>query len=188
MAQIWRISFVAATAMTLVATPLGALTGTSGQRGTEPLLVQQQQQPVALTLSAELRQVRREANGQEQISWNPLPATARVVPGNILRYTVTAQNNTSRNMRNLVVSQPIPEGMTYLLQSAVAAKAAGATVDYSIDGGRTFTSKPTIRVRENGQVVERPAPAEAYTHVRWNFGEQLPANTRVVVSYQVRVR
>ncbi|NJK34666.1 MAG: DUF11 domain-containing protein [Oscillatoriales cyanobacterium SM2_2_1] len=186
--QNWQVTLAVAAGLGLASSPLLALTGGAGQPPSELLLVQQQQQPVALTLSAEIRQVRRESNGQEQVTWNPLPATAKVVPGNVLRYTVAAQNNTNRSMRNLVVSQPIPEGMVYVLQSALAAKAAGAAVDFSIDGAKTFTPNPVIRVRENGRVVEKPAPAEAYTHVRWNFGENLPANSRVLVSYQVRVR
>jgi len=155
----------------------------------DPLLVQRpQQQPVQLLLSAELKQVKKDNSGKEIITWNPLPNNAQVLPQSILRYTVTAQNNTSRNMRNLIVSQPVPEGMVYVLGTATKPELRGGKVDFSIDGGKTFTERPVIRVRENGRVVEKPAPAEAYTHVRWNFGETLPANSKVLVSYQVRVK
>lgn len=155
----------------------------------DTLLVQRpQQQPVQLLLSAELKQVKKDNSGKEIIAWNPLPNNAQVQPQSILRYTVTAQNNTSRSMRNLVVSQPVPDGMVYVLATATRPETRGAKVDFSIDGGKSFTDKPVIKVREQGKVVEKPAPAEAYTHVRWNFGESLPANSKVLVSYQVRVK
>jgi len=92
-------------------------------------------------------------------------------------------------MRNLTVVQPIPNGMVYIIPSATALNTAGSRLEFSIDGSKTFSVNPTIRVRgRNGQLEERPAPADAYTHVRWNFGEALTANSRVVVSYQVRVK
>ncbi len=155
----------------------------------EPLLVQRpQQQPVQLLLTAELKQVKKDSQGKEVVTWEPLPNNAQVQPQSIVRYTVTAQNNTNRNMRNLVVSQPVPEGTVYVLDTATKPTTRGARVEFSIDGGKTFTAKPVIRVREGGRVVEKPAPAEAYTHVRWNFGEILPANSKQLVSYQVRVK
>jgi uncharacterized repeat protein (TIGR01451 family) len=153
------------------------------------LRVAQQQQPVELLLAAEKRQIIRDELGKEKISWNSLPSNSQVIPGSILRYTVIAKNNTSRNMSNLTVIQPIPSGMVYIIPSATALNAAGARLEFSIDGSKTFSSNPIIRVRgRNGQIEERPAPADAYTHVRWNFGETLPANSKVAVSYQVRVK
>ncbi|MCS6942104.1 MAG: hypothetical protein NZ901_04585 [Geminocystis sp.] len=155
----------------------------------EVLIVQkQQQQAVQLNLVAELREVRKDESGKEIVSWNPLPNNAQVIPQSIIRYTVTAQNNSNRNMRNLIVTQPIPEGMVYILNSATKPAGKGAKVEFSIDGGKTFTERPVIKVRENGKIVEKPAPPEAYTHVRWNFGDTLPANSQVSVSYQVRVK
>ncbi len=152
-------------------------------------VVQAQQQPVALLLSAEIKKVSRNADGKEVVAWNQLPPSSQVVPGSILRYTVTAENNTNRNMRNLAVTQPVPDGMVYVMQSAIKASAANASVDFSIDGGKSFSPKPLVRVRgRDGKVEERPAPSDAYTHVRWNFGETLPASSRVQVSYQVRVK
>lgn len=151
--------------------------------------ISQKQQPISLLLAAELKQVRRDQNGSEKISWNQLPPNAQVIPGSTLRYIVTAANNTDRNMRNLSVIQPVPEGMVYVMQSATKANATNASVEFSIDGGKTFSTKPVVRVRgRDGKVEERPAPADAYTHVRWDFGETLPANSQVQVSYQVRVR
>jgi uncharacterized repeat protein (TIGR01451 family) len=151
--------------------------------------VVQKQQPVELLLSAEKRQVIRDESGAEKISWNSLPSNSQVIPGSVLRYVVTAKNNTSRNMRNLSVTQPIPDGMVYVLPSATSLNTSDSKLEFSIDSGKTFSTKPIIRVRNrDGKIEERPAPADAYTHVRWNFGETLQANSNVMVSYQVRVK
>ncbi|MDX2255922.1 MAG: hypothetical protein NW214_10425 [Pseudanabaenaceae cyanobacterium bins.39] len=152
-------------------------------------LAQRQQQPVALLLSAEIKRLNRDANGKEVVVWNQLPPNSQVVPGSILRYTVTAQNNTNRNMRNLSVIQPVPEGMVYVMQSATKTNVANAMVDFSIDGGKTFSQNPQVRVRgKDGKIAQIPAPADAYTHIRWNFGDSLPASSISLVSYQVRVK
>ena len=151
--------------------------------------VAQQQQPVELLLASEKRQISRDESGKEKISWNALPSNSQVIPGSVLRYTVTAKNNTSRNMRNLTVIQPIPNGMVYIIPSATALNTPGAKLEFSIDGSKTFTTQPIVRVRTRGGIIEeRPAPADAYTHVRWDFGEALSANSKVMVAYQVRVK
>jgi uncharacterized repeat protein (TIGR01451 family) len=168
---------------------LPAIANSSSTNQNNLRVAQTQQQPVALLLSAEVKKVSRDENGNEKISWNQLPPSSQVIPGSILRYTVTAENNTSRNMRNLAVTQPVPDGMVYIMQSATKASAANASVDFSIDGGKSFSPKPVVRVRgRDGKIEERTAPTDAYTHVRWNFGETLPASSKVQVSYQVKVK
>lgn len=175
--------------MLLLSTAIASNIGNTTNNSVPDLRVAQQQQPVELLLAAEKRQIIRDELGKEKISWNSLPSNSQVIPGSILRYTVIAKNNTSRNMRNLTVIQPIPSGMVYIIPSATALNTAGARLEFSIDGSKTFSVNPIIRVRgRNGQIEERPAPADAYTHVRWNFGETLLANSKVAVSYQVRVK
>lgn len=59
---------------------------------------------------------------------------------------------------------------------------------YSINGGRTFAAAPTVQVRVNGKSESRPAPTEAYTHVRWTLTSPLAAGATAKVEYQVKVR
>jgi hypothetical protein len=64
-----------------------------------------------------------------------------------------------------------------------------ANIVYSIDSGKTFVAKPTVKVSlPNGTIEERPAPAEAYTHVRWLLGRELSPKSTSKVFYQVRVK
>jgi uncharacterized repeat protein (TIGR01451 family) len=174
--------------MLLLSTAIASNTSSTNP-ATQDLRVAQQQQPVELLLAAEKRQVSHNESGAEKISWNSLASNSQVLPGSILRYAVTAKNNTNRNMSNLTVIQPIPNGMVYIIPSATVLNTSGAKLEFSIDGSKTFSVNPIIRVRgRDGKIEERPAPADAYTHVRWNFGETLPANSQVTVAYQVRVK
>ena len=153
-----------------------------------------QQDPVQLKLSAERPSISADkrsilALATGQVEWKTLPANAALLPGDTIRYVVTARNISDRQIKKLVVTQPIPNGSVYVLNSATLPNFDGAKVAYSIDNGKNYSEKPTIRVKlESGEIVTRPAPESMYTNVRWNFGENFPANTVANATYQVRIR
>jgi uncharacterized repeat protein (TIGR01451 family) len=108
-------------------------------------------------------------------------------PGDVLRFTLKAENKGDRPAKQLVLAQPIPQGTVYVLNTAISE--SPASIIYSIDGGKTFVAKPTVKVSlPNGTIEERPAPAEAYTHVRWLLGRDLSPKSSKKVFYQVRVK
>ncbi len=147
----------------------------------------QKQSPIQLKLAAERQSILAVASGR--VEWMPLPTDASVRPGETIRYVVTASNTSDRAIKKLVVTQPIPSNAVYVLNSATLPNVAGAKLDYSIDGGKTYSEVPTIRVKlDNGEIVNRPAPASLYTNVRWNFGDAFPPQTVVNATYQVRIR
>lgn len=147
----------------------------------------QRQPRVALRLGAEKKIVRTQ-QGKQQVAWQTLQGNVTVQPGDVLRYIVSGKNNSDRAVRNLVVTQPIPRQTAYVLNSATATNNA-AKITYSINNGKSFVAKPTVRVKlSNGKVETRPAPAEAYTHIRWKFDTAIAPATAVNGTYQVRVR
>lgn len=142
---------------------------------------------VQLRLAAEKREVQKDSQGKEQVVWKALEGNVVVQPGDVLRYTVSGENNSDRPVKNLVLMQPIPQQTKYVLNSATVPQ--GAKVIYSINGGKSFVEKPTVQVKlPNGTTETRPAPAEAYTHVRWDIGTPIAPATKVNASYQVQVR
>ena len=146
-----------------------------------------QESPVKLKLAAERQSILAVASGQ--VEWKPLPTNASLRPGETIRYVMTASNTSDRQIKKLVVTQPIPNGSVYVSNSATLPNFDGAKLDFSIDSGKTYSEKPTIRVKlESGEIVTRPAPASMYTNVRWNFGESFPAKTAANATYQVRIR
>lgn len=141
-----------------------------------------QRPQVQLTLSAEKQVVQA-----DQQVWQPLEGNVTVQPGEVLRYTVTGTNAGKAAAKKLVVTQPVPQQMVYRLDSA--SNSVAADVVYSIDGGKTFTETPMVEVKlPNGETEMQPAPAEAYTHVRWQFPNNLDPEAQLAASYEVTVR
>ncbi|KAF3884152.1 MULTISPECIES: DUF11 domain-containing protein [Nostocales] len=143
---------------------------------------------VQLRLDAEKRVV-QQVQGKQTLSWEPLQGKALVEPGNILRYTVTADNNSNNNVKNLIINQPIPLGTVYVLNSATSTANNETKITYSIDGGRSFVEKPSVKVTlADGKTETKPAPVTMYTHIRWKFGSSIPTKGSVKGIYQVKVR
>lgn len=149
----------------------------------------QQQSQVQLNLSAEKKVVQKDAQGKEKVTWQAMQGRAVVQPGDVIRYTLSGSNTSDRPVKNLAINQPIPAGTVYVINSATVGSNNGAKVTYSINKGQSFVENPTVEVKlPSGKVETRPAPAEAYTHVRWNFGEVINPKASVKATYQVKVR
>ncbi|MGA7953548.1 MAG: hypothetical protein WCA07_08505 [Gloeobacterales cyanobacterium] len=143
---------------------------------------------VQLALAAEKKIIQRDEKGKEQVTWQALDSSKTVVQsGDVLRYTVTGKNTSDKPAANLVITEPMPKGTVYILNSNSVDSEAKTT--YSIDGAKSFTDKPMVKVTlPNGKVESKPAPAEAYTNVRWNFANNLAPKAAVKAMYEVKVR
>ncbi len=151
-------------------------------------LVKKLTQPeVKLNLAAYKKEVEHDQIGQTKVVWKDLGSQAVVQPGDVLRYSITSRNIGDAAARNLVLNQPVPAQMSYVPNSA--ASNAGLLLSYSIDGGKHFSVRPMIQVKQaDGNLIETPAPAELYTHLRWEAQGDLPPQRNIVASYEVRVR
>lgn len=148
----------------------------------------QPQPQVQLRLGVEKKVVQQNQQGKQQTTWQTLQGKVVVQPGDVMRYTVSGANNSDRPVKNLVITQPIPKQTTYVLNS-VTTKNKGAKITYSINNGKSFVEKPTIQVKlPNGKLETRPAPAELYTQLRFNFTDLIAPATVVSAAYQVKVR
>jgi uncharacterized repeat protein (TIGR01451 family) len=128
---------------------------------------------VTLTLKAD-----KQVLIDNKSSFQPIAGKATVRPGDIIMYTVIAKNNSRCSLKNLVLKQPIPKGTKYLKDSAMAID--GAQLLFSIDGGKTFSTKPMIG--------KEAAPASDYNYLRWKFLGKLPANAQVKTTYKLQVK
>ncbi|ODG97621.1 hypothetical protein A4S05_13070 [Nostoc sp. KVJ20] len=141
---------------------------------------------IQLRLEAEKQVVAQDQQGKQSQKWEPLKGQVVVRPGDVLRYTLSGENKSDRPVKNLILNQPIPKGMVYVLNSTNVAN--NAKVIYSIDGGRSFVENPTVKVTlPGGKVETKPAPAIAYTHIRLQI-PSLAAKTTVKATYQTQVR
>jgi uncharacterized repeat protein (TIGR01451 family) len=145
------------------------------------------QPKVEMQLSADRQVITQNAQGKEVQNWVATDNQVKVKPGDRLRFTVVAKNTGNKAAQDFAVTQPVPKGTTIVLQSAAAS--TPATVTYSIDQGKTFAAQPMVKVvKANGTTEEKPAPAEAYSHVRWRTAQSLEPSANVNATYQVMVR
>lgn len=108
-------------------------------------------------------------------------------PGDTLVYTLEARNAGDAIAVGANLDDPIPEGTTLVVDSI---DRAGASISASLDGAKTWVAFPATLERraEDGSVQRVPAPAEAYTHLRWSLpGAIAPGESRNV-SFKVRIR
>ena len=172
-----------ATAPLAVSTPVFANLQTAGEAIVQKLL----QPEVKLVMGAEKQVTVVDEKGESKLVWEKLEGNVAVQPSDVIRYVVASENNGEMAAKDLVVTQPIAPEMTYVLGSAKGNDIAGIT--YSIDSGKTFVEKPMVEVTlPDGTVEMQPAPAEAYTHVKWDFSDSLEESEVVNVSHEVTVK
>ena len=142
---------------------------------------------VRLELSAAKRIIIKGKDGKDEVIWNSLGDKGVVQSGDILRYTLQSKNKGEVSAKNLTITQPVPQGMVYELESAKSRN--NAAITYSIDGGKTYTAKPTIKITlQDGTVEEKDAPADAYTHIRYKFNREIAPEAGLKATYLLKVR
>jgi uncharacterized repeat protein (TIGR01451 family) len=87
------------------------------------------------------------ARDEKQIALDKAEA---VRPGEILTWTIASANGGTAPARNYSTVGQIPQGTSFVAGSATAA--AGTTVTYSVDNGKTYSAAPTAKS------VKRTAP------------------------------
>jgi len=160
------LSLMAATAAAVATPNAVAQAGRGGARNTPSSLVVTAQNVTAL------------AAGRAN------PGMAQ--PGDEIRYRLVFTNVTAGPVKNIHFVDPIPAGMLFVAGSASSDNRVRA--EYSIDGGRTYAAQPLIQVVEDGKQLQKPAPAEQYTHVRWTVVGALARGAQVAVEFRGRVK
>ena len=84
--------------------------------------------------------------------------TAR--PGDVIEYRLTFTNHQDGPVTQVVLNDPIPVGVVFVPGSVTASR-EDLRVEYSIDSGATWSTDPKVEAEEAGEMVLRPAPAEA---------------------------
>ena len=114
--------------------------------------------------------VKDDPSGRRVVHREPVGVAS---PGDTLVYTLEARN--------------AADGTTLVVDSV---ERAGAEISASLDGAKSWVAFPATveRRAEDGSVTRVPAPAEAYTHLRWSLpGAIAPGESRNV-SFKVRIR
>ena len=143
---------------------------------------QEENAPEALVISATIL-----SGGQAR----PQPIDApdrdpnRVAPGHVVEYRLVFTNITGRPVKNIQFTDPLPEGM-YYLQGTAGADREDVDVEFSLDGGTSYSEQPMVEVVVDGRTEQRPASPETYTHIRWTVHGELQPDAKVAAAFQVR--
>jgi uncharacterized repeat protein (TIGR01451 family) len=135
---------------------------------------------VALHLQGAL--VERDASGSEKLT--PIDGVA-LQPGETVRYTIVATNVGTDPALGLRPTARIPAGTAYDVGSA---SKNAQRVEFSIDGGKTWSTSPMVRVQTQTGVVEKKADPSLYTMLRWVGGNAIGPKVTQVYSYAVRIK
>jgi uncharacterized repeat protein (TIGR01451 family) len=126
--------------------------------------------------------VARDASGAERLT--PL-AEREPAPGQRIRYTVMTENAGPDPARTVVSSARIPAGTRF--EPGTAAASGPASVEFSLDGGKTWSARPLVKRHTPAGDVTVAADPSAYTTIRW-AAAKLGAHERERFTYEVTVR
>jgi uncharacterized repeat protein (TIGR01451 family) len=116
----------------------------------------------------------------------PLDKSTVVNPGEILDWTINAENTGNAAALAYKTVGHIPHGTEFVAGSA---KADGAKTVFSIDGGKSYSPQPMIEEKQpDGSVKRIPAPSSMYTEVRYEWADPLAQGGKLSASYKVRVK
>jgi uncharacterized repeat protein (TIGR01451 family) len=137
---------------------------------------------VSLKLQADL--VTRDDKGAQKLV--PVPEGSVLKPGDEVRYIIVATNAGPSAATHLVPQGKIPKSTSYEIGSA--SRSDALRVEFSIDGGKTWSVKPMVMAPSAAGPVEKPADVSLYTMLRWIGASPLAPNTSKTYTYQVRIK
>lgn len=116
----------------------------------------------------------------------PVEKAALVKSGEILDWTITSVNEGNAPASEYNAVGKVPAGTQFVLGSATAE--GSASVTFSIDNGKSFSTTPLIDERQaDGSVKKVPAPVSMYNQIRYSWSAPLNEGDKLNASYKVRL-
>ena len=135
---------------------------------------------VEIKITAEVEVKVKAADGSEEVKRVP---AAKVPPGTAVIYTLNAKNTSAKPAGDVVMTDPIPAEMEYVDGSV---STQDARVTFSVDGGKSFAAKESLKVRGEDGAMRAALPAD-FTHIRWQLEKPLAPGEARAVSFRARV-
>ena len=108
-----------------------------------------------------------------------------VTLGDVVEYRLVFTNITGNPVDNIQFTDPLPKGMHYL-QGTAGADREDVDVEFSLDGGTSYSEQPMVEVVVDGRTELRPASPEVYTNIRWTVHGEVQPDASVTAAFQVR--
>ena len=127
------------------------------------------------------------SDGAEQ-----LVSRQSVAPGETIQYALSHKNTTQDDLRGLVISAPVPVGVTLQQDAFFSSIDARFEVQAELNPqaeGLEWSTLPALRwvVGDDGSLREEPVPQDEITAVRWTLSDPLEADATVLNGYRVLV-
>lgn len=136
---------------------------------------------IQIRTSADVEIIETDASGETVTRLEP---ASKVVPGDIVIYTVSFSNTGSEPADKVVITNPVPRYMEYVDGTAFG---PGADISFSIDGGRSWgTSEELVVTAADG--TQRPALASDYTDIRWILRNELQPGAQGFARFRTRLQ
>jgi uncharacterized repeat protein (TIGR01451 family) len=132
---------------------------------------------IKLTSVAEVEQQVFNEEGKKEVQRVP---AAKVVPGSEVIFTSSYENIGQENAEKAVITNPVPEHMVYVEDSA---QGRGARITFSVDNGKSYDIPARLFVYDAAG-RKYPAQATDYTHIRWTFEDPMPPGANGTVSFR----
>ncbi len=136
---------------------------------------------IQIRTTAEIEVVETDANGEIVTR---LEQASKVIPGDIVIYTVTFSNTGSEPAENVVITNPVPRHMEYVEGTAFG---PGADISFSIDGGQSWGTPDELMVTA-ADGSQRPALATEYTDIRWILRNMLQPGAQGFARFRTRLQ
>ncbi|MEZ5344747.1 MAG: hypothetical protein R2681_04235 [Pyrinomonadaceae bacterium] len=110
-----------------------------------------------------------------------------VKTGEVINWTICSKNAGEAKASGFKTVGQIPPGTEYVAGSAKGDEAPD--VEFSIDGGKSFSKKPTVTEKQaDGSEKQVAAPVSMYTQVRFGWEKPLDSDHELNAFYSVRVK
>jgi uncharacterized repeat protein (TIGR01451 family) len=136
---------------------------------------------IQIRTTADIEVVETDANGEIVTR---LEQASKVIPGDIVIYTVTFSNTGSEPAENVVITNPVPRHMEYVEGTAFG---PGADISFSIDGGQSWGTPDELMVTA-ADGNQRPAMATEYTDIRWILRNTLQPGAQGFARFRTRLQ
>ena len=144
------------------------------------VVVSMAQAKVTLNTASFQEQTKVTVTGEKVKEW---VKASKVIPGTVVRYVNTLENQGDDVATKLVIKNPIPKNMEYVANSASCA--SECTLSYSVDGGKSYKQPSELYVGEGEK--RHLAKASDYTDIKWVVSS-LSATAQSSVEYQARLK
>jgi uncharacterized repeat protein (TIGR01451 family) len=128
--------------------------------------------------TAQVEVVVKGPDGKEQTRLVP---AGKVTPGSTVVYTLEAHNKSGKPAADVIVTDPIPAEVEFVDNTS-----NGARVSFSVDGGKTWGAKESLKVKGTDGAMRTALPAD-FTHIRWEFEKPIAPGESRAVSFRAKV-